>query len=120
MHVSIWLANDTPSIQSTRRLKAFSLGLLLNKKAEAPSDNIHLKNSLSKLIKGLSFNSCNLCASSSKAFATREPENLSEPVATAFSTSPVLTAIYAYLKACIPAQQTPDGETTSIGLVSGK
>ena len=43
----------------------------------------------------------------------RETESRSDPVATEFLTSPVLVDRYAYLKACIPAQQTPDGETTS-------
>src|SRR5471030_1499123 len=68
---------------------------------------------------GLSVSSASLCASSSKTSDTNKPEKRSEPVATAKLTSPLFIAKYAYFKACIPAQHTPDGETTSIASASG-
>src|SRR5471030_1012614 len=68
---------------------------------------------------GLSVSSASLCASSSKTSDTNKPEKRSEPVATAKLTSPLFIAKYAYFKACIPAQHTHAGETTSIASASG-
>src|SRR5437879_397579 len=111
MQGSTRCAYDTPSNPSIRKLIPFSFFLSFNCKTPAPSESIHRKNSLSNVMNGFFSAASSLFASSSKTSERKMRDNLSEPDATAFLDSPNRMDIHAYFSACIPEQQTPDGET---------
>src|SRR5690606_18406775 len=96
------------------RFTSPSRGCFSSRKVPAPSESIHLKNSLLKAIIGFSSSCFRFSASWLNLSAVIHAENLSEPTQTALFELPDFTDINPYCRAFIPALQSPIDVLTSM------
>ena len=119
MQVSSSLAKEKMSIHSILKARRPGTGAGARNAAPAPSESIQRSRSAEKARWGWASRFSHTSGLTAPAMRERmKEEACSDPVATALATCPVATFIAAYLRAVMPAMQTPEVLTISHGPLS--